>query len=58
MTVRGRPGAKGGPYKTQMVEFKRRIRPWVEETFAAILVIRGVADERNFSDNRLYSLSA
>lgn len=35
-----------------MVKFKRCIGPWVEETFTGIL-IRGFADERDFTDNGL-----
>jgi len=34
-----------------MVEAECCIGPWVEETFAGILIIRGFADERDFTDD-------
>ena len=50
-TVRGRPGARDSPYKTQMVKFERCIGPWVEETLATTLIIRGAADKCDFTDS-------
>jgi len=34
-----------------MIEFERCIGPWVEETFAGILIVRGFADEGVCTDN-------
>jgi hypothetical protein len=34
-----------------MVEFERRVGPWVEKTLADALVRRGVADEGGITDN-------
>ena len=52
IVVRGSRWMRDSSYKAQMVEFERCIGPWVEETFASILV-RRFADERDFTDNRL-----
>lgn len=49
--VRGRPEAVEVSYKSQMVEFERCVGPWVEETFAGVLIVRGIAYERDFTDN-------
>jgi len=49
--VRGRHRARDSSYKTQMVEAECCIGPWVEETFAGILIVRGFADERDFTDD-------